>query len=424
MPTRCSVVAVVLSLVFAAGCAGSPPAAGSTGAFGVVTVNGRQKMYLPLLDPNAAGHGQVAVVDVGEAGKGVAGANALITDIDLGTADYATTTGGDATVIVAASTDNPTIWLIDPTEDKVTKTLSLGASAGQSGFSGGGGYVTGIAMDSAHDQAILSVWNGFALLDTKTGTITKTIHAAPAENFGFDSIHQRIIAPFYECTSSLDPNGNNPGLCDQYKEADGTVITDGLNVIDLTNDTVYTYVDPKAANPPEPVGGEPDSAAADPTSQVVVVPSESDDYQNVIDLSRAHFDPSSKTFTAPDEHLGAVELTGVAVEPSRHDAFLEDEGSDGVGFFRVDDANSGTGKLLDAMMPSLPDGSYWTNIGDPHGIAVSTALHGGRSVGFLVDDGRAWVARIDLETLAGLKADATGQIADISPAVTFLAVQK
>ena len=271
---------------------------------------------------------------MGKTGNGVKGASALITDIDLGTSDDATTTGGDASVIVAASTDNPTVWLIDPKADKVTKTLSLGSNAGASSFSGGGGYVTGIAMDSAHHRAILSVWNGFALLDTQSGKITKTIQAPPSENFGFDSVHQRIIAPFYECDTSVDANGNPPAFCSQYQDPAGDVITDGLNVIDLTDDTVYTYQDPKAASPAAPVGFEPDSAAADPSSQVIVIPSESDGYQSVIDLSKATFDRAKRTVTAPNHPVQNLGLTGVAVEPSRHDAFLEDEGSDQVAFFR------------------------------------------------------------------------------------------
>ena len=42
-----------------------PPSAGSSGAFGVVTVNGKQKLYLPTSKTNAAGHSVVSVVDVG-----------------------------------------------------------------------------------------------------------------------------------------------------------------------------------------------------------------------------------------------------------------------------------------------------------------------------------------------------------------------
>ena len=40
------------------------------GAFGVVTVNGKQEALLPVRARNDAGHGQIAVVDVGVSGSG------------------------------------------------------------------------------------------------------------------------------------------------------------------------------------------------------------------------------------------------------------------------------------------------------------------------------------------------------------------
>src|SRR5207253_1580729 len=49
------------------------PTSGGTGAFGIVTVNGKQKMYLPQTSLNAARHGIISVVNVGVAGNGIAG---------------------------------------------------------------------------------------------------------------------------------------------------------------------------------------------------------------------------------------------------------------------------------------------------------------------------------------------------------------
>ena len=173
--------------------AGPPPAAGGTGAFGVVTVGGKQKMYLPQNTLNGANHPLVNVIDVGAAGNGVQGAPALITSIDLGSNNddagsfgafgYATATGGDATTIIAVSTVTPTIWFIDPATDTLVGSTTLDATYGQSGFSGGGGYVTGVAIDSANHRAILSVWNGFALVDLASRTVTGVIQAPPSENF-------------------------------------------------------------------------------------------------------------------------------------------------------------------------------------------------------------------------------------------------
>src|SRR5581483_9748312 len=113
------------------GCSSSstPPApvATGSGAFGVVTVNGKQVMYLPLTSLSPAGNGQIAVVDVGivpAPGHNVddAGTPALVTNIDLGTFDQATATAGDSSVVVAAGTATHKVWFIDPSTNKVVHT--------------------------------------------------------------------------------------------------------------------------------------------------------------------------------------------------------------------------------------------------------------------------------------------------------------
>src|SRR5205807_2651615 len=124
-----------------------------------------------------------------------------------------------------------TIWFIDPRTDQVVGTLSLDASFGQSSFSGGGGYVTGIAIDSLKRRAILSVWDGFILLDLKTRSIVGTIATPPSENFGFDDQKERIIAPFYDCSDSS--GAGTPPPCGLPHTPDGQPITDGVLVIDL-----------------------------------------------------------------------------------------------------------------------------------------------------------------------------------------------
>src|SRR6266700_6986489 len=124
------VLAVAVTVLVSApwgGCGGGvkppppPPTGGGSGAFGVVTINGLQKLYLPLPSPPPGKTtNQLAVVDVGVAGAGVAGSPALLGYVDLGTAvDVATTTGGNSQVVIAASTISNKIWIIDPTTDKV-----------------------------------------------------------------------------------------------------------------------------------------------------------------------------------------------------------------------------------------------------------------------------------------------------------------
>jgi hypothetical protein len=415
-------VSLVLLVALAVSCGDdtTQTTAGSTGAFGIVTVGGHQKMYLPLAVLNAAGNGMIAVVDVGVAGNGVLGAPALITQIDLGTPDMATTTAGTSSIVVASSTTNRNLWFIDPASDTLITTSQLNASYGVSSFSGGGGYVTGIAVDAAHNRAILSVWNGFALVDLGRRTITDNIVTAPSENFGFDAVRQRIIAPFYDCTNTSGAPGA-PGAppCDAYKSPSGHVMSAGVNVIDLSDRTTYTFQSPTATQPDSPVGSEPDAAAVDPATGAFVVPSEGGAFQSVVDLSRATFDKAARTVTAPTVVVDKLALTGVAIEPSSHLAFWEQESSSSVAIAAMSDAIAGRATQLVAQMPSLPDGGSWANIGDPHGIAVSTALRDGSPVGFLVNRPRDWVARVDLARALGLPHDPTSPV-DISGTVTYL----
>jgi DNA-binding beta-propeller fold protein YncE len=416
---------------------GTPLSPGGSGAFGIVTVGGKQKMYLPqpITYYTAAGDATIAVVDVGVAGNGVAGAPALITTIDLGTTDGVTATGGTSSVVIAVSTQNSRVYFIDPTTDTVTKSIMLDATYGTSAFSGGGGYVTGVAVDADTGLAYLSVWNGFAIVDLASETITGTIQVPPSENFGFDSANHRILAPFYDCSLASSPTTYTaPSFCTSYTDQAGVEMDNGLNIIDLAdNNAVYTYQDPAAVDTTEPLGGEPDSAAADPTTGKIVVPSEEQGLEYVVDLSMATFDKAKKIVTAPHvviDASGADEMTGVAIEPSSHLAFFESEGGTDMGVADLNKATAAMSTYVHADLPPLPDAGYWENILDPHGIAVTTAMAGGHPVGFLVNSQYNWVARVDLQKLLTLPTSADYidpsqlDVADASAAVTYLDATK
>jgi hypothetical protein len=409
------------------------PSAGNTGAFAVVTVGNKQKMYLPVRTLGDAGNAVIAVVDVGIAGNGAAGAPALIKTIDLGTTNVATTAGGDSTAIVAASTGTPDIWFIDPTTDTLVKHTALDATYGESNFSGlvSGGYVTGIAVDSASHRAILGVWNGFALVDLVAKSITSVVQAPPSENFGFDSVHQVIYAPFYLCsTSSL--HGQPPPVCntpltplDAGPDAGrGQVMQEGLSVITLADNLVYTYEDPAAANPDLPLGSRPDSAGVDPTTQIAIVPSEVGGYQNVLDFSKATFDMTSKTVSAPHQILANFPPQGVAIEPGSHLAFFEAEGGTDVGVLRVSLANMGDQASVGGTLPALPGAAgAFQGMGDPHGLGVIVLTSNGKAVGIVPDVNLRWIGRVDLEALANLEqsdASVTADAAQMQAAVTYL----
>jgi hypothetical protein len=175
------------------------------------------------------------------------------------------------------------------------------------------------------------------------------------------------------------------------------------------------------SNADSPVGSEPDSAAIDPTIQVAVIPSEGGSFQNVIDLSQAKFDATSHTFTAPNHVIPNQSLTGVAIEPNKHYGFWEEERGTQIGVADVAAANAGGAGFVQADMPNLPDASSWSNMGDPHGIAVTTGILSGSAVGFVVSLDQHWVARVDLQKVLDLHTAAgpTG-VVDITPAVTYL----
>jgi len=84
-----------------------------------------------------------------------------------------------------------------------------------------------------------------------------------------------------------------------------------------------------------------------------------------------------------------------------HYAFLEEEFANGLGLLDLDRflADDQTPLVVQAI-DRAPDQVEWTNLGDPHGIAVTTGVVADRLLGFLVDSRQAWVARIDLETFA------------------------
>lgn len=414
-----------------------PPSAGGTGAFGVITINGKQKMYLPQRVPSTtltddAGNPDyvLAVVDVGVAGNGVAGAPALMKQIPLGSMAYATTTGGDTSMVVAASTDFNDIWFVDPQTDTLVKHINLDSTYGTSSFSGGGGYVTGIAADATTNTAYLSVWNGFAVVDLGTQAITKVIQTPPSENFGFDSVHGYILAPFYQCTGATNANedGATPSTCGVPMGPEGGVMSAGLSIIDLKDDTVYTYEDPTATDPLNPLGNNPDSASADPISQAYIVPDEFSN-ENVLDFSKATFDKASKTVTAPHVIVQGFSYEGVAVEPNSHLAFFENEGTSSIALFKIPQAVSGDQGFVSATMPNEPvddagnGGGAFTTVLDPHGIAVSTSILSSKPVGFLVDNQYRWVARVDLTQLAALEEGDASVLAgttQIQAAVTYL----
>jgi hypothetical protein len=73
-------------------------------------------------------------------------------------------------------------------------------------------------------------------------------------------------------------------------------------------------------------------------------------------------------------------------------------------------------------MPDDPGGGFGT-LGDPHGVAVSASITNNKPVGFLVDSGLQWVARIDLTGFAAMQQNDAGvtlTAAQMAGFVTYL----
>ncbi|HUB05574.1 MAG TPA: hypothetical protein VMB50_01160 [Myxococcales bacterium] len=431
---------LTLGMALGVGC-GSPPPPGpvstGSGAFGIITLNGKQLMYLPLLEPASNSDGQIAVVDVGQAGNGLSGAPALVTDIDLGcpvskiagfcpSADFATATSADADVVVAASSSSHRVWFIDPSKNSVSATISLDASLGPLAASAGNFIVTGVALDVANHRAILSVSTGFLFVDLNSHAVTGNVAAPGSENFGFDPTAELLVAPFYSCPVDGGP-------CDLQGPTAA-----GVNVVKLASGSVYAYANPAEADAGQAPLGDfhaPDSAAIDPGTELAVVPLEFGAATAFLDLSNAAYDDGSKSFTAPLTTLPTAageDEDGVAVEPTSHLAFFEQEFKDTMAVVDLTQLGKGSDggfpatAQVEAQIPDTPGGAPWENLGDPHGVAVTTSVQGSKPVGFVVTDpgsGSVWVARVDLQQFVALGSqavDAGVSSADVSGAVTML----
>ncbi len=390
----------------------TPPATPtSSGSLGIitVTVNGKeeQKLYVPQQSANANGQPTIAVLDAawdGQTGKPLLGTIALTNHADQ---SFATATAAGDGVVVAVGYQSVYVDLIDPTTDAVTSTVQLPASVQgaqpQASFSGGGGLVNGVVVDPVKHRAILAVTQGFLPLDLTTHEFGAVVPAAPAENFGFWPDKGWVLAPFYDC-----PNCSN------------SFPAEGLQIVDMNGGKSYLVTDADGGVP----FAEPDSADVDTTTGVVVVP---DEGGNIYGANFESLNPSGSSVTATYEQSPNLSaLTGVAIDPVGHHAFLESEAASAVAVLDLPSTTPSGALTLPAVksaqMPNLPDNSGWVNAGDPHGLAVSVSLLSGNPVGFLEYTDGTWVARIDLDGFANAPVDSSGTVAakDFNPLVTLI----
>jgi len=274
---------------------------------------------------------------------------------------------------------------------------------GIASFSGGTCTICGALVDPNTNQFILDTAMGFLTLDPVKGTFSSIYTPVPAENFAFNP-NTRII---------LDPNYGP-----------------GIQIINLNDGSVENY----GGTPP----AFPDSGAFDPTTNIAMVTDEFVSTQTYFNMQEATI--TSGTATAPGTwnapstpfdlstlSSSCPEWTLASLEATTHLLFAGTEFSACIAVETLPSSSvSGAPPAPTTFhwgnMPNAPDGSFWDNGGDPHGIAVFTSVVNGHAYGFLLlYPTQAYVARVDLTGMrdAALLTGTTNQV-DLTPLVFFL----
>jgi hypothetical protein len=404
--------------------ASEQPVATNTGALAVVAVGEQLKAYIPA-GMGDDGHYRIQVVD---AASTLHGGSGYLATVDLGTADgdaeaMAATPG----LVIAVSLGLPSVWLIDPATDTVIKHLQLPDGYGAWDVSNRNVFLSGVAIDPVRRRAYLSVWSGFIILDLDTQDFSGNIYMAPSEHFAFDPVHNRLVAPFYACPDPSIGTATPPPCGDYHSlDASGTLIAQGINVVDLETGHIFTYVNDAALDQSAPAGLFPDAAAIDPTGGLAIVPVEDPAEAMLLDLANATFVPpagaGAGTFTASIIELGTPpEMTGVAIETVSRLGIGASEVDSNIAFYDLA-RTTASGSAITGGLPDLPWGAGpWIGHGDPHNVLAG--LVDGKPVAWLLSHNNKWLARIDLEAVQqlALTTSTPGDLgADLALAVTYI----
>ncbi|MDO8518619.1 MAG: hypothetical protein Q7T11_00460 [Deltaproteobacteria bacterium] len=313
-----------------------------------------------------------------------------------------------------------------PTEDDlVVTTVDLGNTESGS-FSGGACINCGVLCDAGDSRFIVSSGDGYRVLNYSgtvldsylTDATTTPARNLSTENFSYDAVDNWVISPEY------DSGNNYLWLIDVDTD---TIYRWETNLVDISVDAT-NGIDGLLTNLGLSEMAEPDAAAIDPTTKILSLSDESAMGIVAINLGAAVFDDTADTFTAPAtaiefESIG-TRLPGLGVEASSHLLFLEEEFSSGMGVAALPTSvstSSGAISVTDYNWASVPDASatcpdvsFWTNAGDPHGLALFTGVIDDKPKGLLINDTgltKNCAAVVDLEDfLAATKTTGTNQV--------------
>jgi uncharacterized repeat protein (TIGR01451 family) len=270
-------------------------------------------------------------------------------------------------------------------EAKLERELTS-SGVGTIGFSGGFCTNCGVAMDSAHNRALIAL-----AVEVKPG------ESRPA--FQFLNLETLSFEPAFVASSgsvSEDP------LLDPTREL----------ILSPTEANFYEIVNVTKAGEPAffndgPVmarsEGEFDSSGADCSTGIVLASTEFQDQLFLADITQAKFTPGSPagTWSAPSQvqkleeaglHEGA---NGLAVAQGTHTGVVAGEfgGSEITAIALPETSGSGTPALRDYVSCSIGE---WAQGKDPHVVTAYRTPNGGDAIALLGNEGATKLAVIDL----------------------------
>lgn len=275
-------------------------------------------------------------------------------------------------------------------------------------FSGGECRNCGVIADPGDARFILSSADGYRVYDYDgiqlasylTDELASPVVNLATENFGFDPVNNLIYSPEYWYAN--------------YH----------LWVINIDSENVYRWENRMVTTTDDSIAGlvglsfsysgfTADAVAIDVSTGMVVIGDEWMPRLVTINMHDAVFNDVDGTFSAPYEVAELENVytssnwltTGVAIESGNHLLFMEEEFNSDIavaqmptstmsGGFQITDYNS---TQIPAPTETCPGVYSWTNIGDPHGLAVFTAIVDGKSWGLLINSAKTCAAVVDMQ---------------------------
>lgn len=286
-----------------------------------------------------------------------------------------------------------------------------------SSFSGGSCLDCGVIIDPLDHGFIVSSGDGYRVVNY-SGSVIKSFLSNPSatlpvdlstENFGYDPVSNLIYSPEYA-------DGGTITSTDEY-----------LWAANITTGKLYHWVYRMVDTNADPVNGIPelvstgigsmtaDAVAVDPSTGIMAIGHEWTPLLILLNMNAAVFTDTTGTFNAPYAVIPLQNVyspsgyltTGMVIEPSSHIMFLEEEFGDAIGAAQLPTTTTSgsititsyTSAQLPTPTTMCPTLSSWSNVGDPHGLSVFTAVIAGEPMGLLIDGSDSCLAIVDLHKL-------------------------